>query len=309
MDALEGAGVDLRLELALRRVRGEIDVLRTDDDIDLHILAEALVHAVELVLDEGDAAVADHPALEDVALADEVRDEAVDGLVVDVHRGADLLDAALVEDDDGVGEGEGLLLVVGDVDEGDAQLLVHLLQLDLHVLAHLEVQGGEGLVQEEHLRLVHDGAGDGDTLLLAAGEGLHVAVLVVGHRDELEDPADALLDLLLGHFLELEAEGDVVVHVQVREQGVALEHGVQRTLVRRDAGEFLAVHEDGAFVRLEKARDHPEEGGLAAAGRAQQGDEFAAADIQVDVLQDLLVAEGFGEVLDLDDLVHAPREC
>ena len=261
------------------------------------------------MLDERDAAVADHAALEDVAFADEVRHEAVDRLVVDVHGGADLLDAALVEDDHGVGEGEGLLLVVGDVDEGDAELLVHLLELDLHVLAHLEVQGGEGLVEEEHLGLVHDGAGDGDALLLAAGEGFHVAVLVVGHGHELEDLADALLDLVLGHFLELEAEGDVVVDVQVREQGVALENGVQRALVRRDAGELLAVQEDGTFVRLEEARDHPQEGGLAAAGGTEEGEEFAAADVQVDVLEDLLVAERLGQALDVDDLVHSPRRC
>ena len=172
-----------------------------------------------------------------------------------------------------------LLLVVGDVDEGDAQLLVHLLQLDLHVLAHLEVQRGEGLVQEEHLGLVHDGAGDGDTLLLAAGEGLHVAVLVVGHGHELENLADALVDLLLRHLLQLEAEGDVLIHIQVREQGVALENGVQRTLVRRDAGQLLAVHQDGTFVRLEKARDHPQERGLATARGTEEGEELSAADI------------------------------
>ena len=229
--------------------------------------------------DEGDAAVADHRAVEDVGLADEVGDEGVDGLVVDVHRGADLLDAALVEDDDGVGQGQGLLLVMRDIYEGDAQFLVHFLQFRLHVLAHLEVQGREGLVQEEHLGLVHDGAGDGDTLLLAAGEGFHVAVLVVGHGHELEHLADALVNLLLRHLLQLEAEGDVLIHIQVREQGVALENGVQRTLVRRDAGQFLAVHEDGAFVRLEKARNHPQEGGLAAARGAEEGEELTAADI------------------------------
>ena len=118
---------------------------------------------------ETDLAVADHRTVQDVALTDEIRYEGIDRLVVDVGRSADLLDAALVHHDDGVAEGQSLLLVVGYVYEGDAQLLVHFLELDLHVLAHLEVKGGEGLVQQEDLGLVDDGAGDGDTLLLASG--------------------------------------------------------------------------------------------------------------------------------------------
>ena len=56
-------------------------------------------------------------------------DEGVDRLVVYLFRGADLLDDAVLHDDDAVGHGEGLFLVVGDVEEGDAQALMHLLEL------------------------------------------------------------------------------------------------------------------------------------------------------------------------------------
>ena len=54
------------------------------------------------------------------------------------------------------------------IDEGDAELLVHFLELYLHVLAHLQVKSCKRLVQKKHLRLVHDGTCNGHTLLLTA---------------------------------------------------------------------------------------------------------------------------------------------
>ena len=54
------------------------------------------------------------------------------------------------------------------IDEGDAELLVHLLELYLHVLPHLQVEGSQRLVKKKYSRLVHDGAGYGHTLLLTS---------------------------------------------------------------------------------------------------------------------------------------------
>ncbi len=42
--------------------------------------------------------------------------------------------------------------------------------LDPHLDAQLGVEIGERFVEQEHLRLAHDGAADGDALALAAGE-------------------------------------------------------------------------------------------------------------------------------------------
>ena len=46
--------------------------------------------------------------------------------------------------------GQRFFLVVGDIDEGDARALLDALELDLHVLAQLEVQGAERLVEQQH---------------------------------------------------------------------------------------------------------------------------------------------------------------
>ena len=48
--------------------------------------------------------------------------------VVEVGRAAELLDAPLVHDRDAVGHHQRFFLIVGDVDEGDAQFLVEALE-------------------------------------------------------------------------------------------------------------------------------------------------------------------------------------
>ena len=44
------------------------------------------------------------------------------------------------------------------------------LQLELHLLAQLQVERAERLVEQQHLRPVDERAGERDPLLLAAGE-------------------------------------------------------------------------------------------------------------------------------------------
>ena len=62
--------------------------------------------------------------------ADEAGDEDRGRPVVDVHRRADLVGDAGVHDDQPVGQGHRLDLVVGDVDRGDAELALQALDLE-----------------------------------------------------------------------------------------------------------------------------------------------------------------------------------
>ena len=73
-------------------------------------------------------------------------------MLVDLGRRADLLDPAVVEHGQAVAHGQRLLLVVRHVDEGDADLLLDPLELDLHLLAELEVERAERLVEQQHAR-------------------------------------------------------------------------------------------------------------------------------------------------------------
>ena len=130
--------------------------------------------------------------------ADEAGDEPVLRVVVQVLRGADLLEQALAHDGDPLAHRHRLDLVVGDVDHRGPEALVEARDLGARLHAQLGVEVGQRLVHQEHRGLADDRPAERDALPLAAGELLGLAVEQVL---ELEDPgrlADALLDLGLG---------------------------------------------------------------------------------------------------------------
>ena len=57
---------------------------------------------------------------------------------------------------------------MGDVDDRVAERLVQLGDLDAGLDAQLGIEIGERLVEQEDVRIAHDGAADGDALALAA---------------------------------------------------------------------------------------------------------------------------------------------
>ena len=91
------------------------------------------------------------PLSEDTAPRKDITN-ALAGRVVDLGRRADLLDSALVEHRDPVGDVERLRLVVGDQHGGDVHLVVQAAQPRPQVLADLGVQRAERLVEQQHLR-------------------------------------------------------------------------------------------------------------------------------------------------------------
>ena len=90
--------------------------------------------------------------------AEEGGDELGLGAQVELLRRPGLEQAAAGEDGQAVGELEGLLLVVGDEQGGDAELALHVADGAPQLDAHLGVEGAERLVEEQHLRLVGEGA-------------------------------------------------------------------------------------------------------------------------------------------------------
>ena len=100
--------------------------------------------------------------LDDVRRADEAGDEARDRAFVDVFGEADLLDLPLRHHGEPVAHHQRLFLVVRHVDERDADLALDAHQLELHLLAELEVERAERLVEQEHRGLVHQRPGERD---------------------------------------------------------------------------------------------------------------------------------------------------
>ena len=60
-------------------------------------------------------------------------------------------------------------------------------------------------------------------------------------------------------------------------------------------GDFLVAEADGAGGDLLEAADHAQRGGLAAAGRTEQGEELAALDVERQIVDGDHVAEALGD--------------
>ena len=287
--------VDRALEA--RAIRdAEREVLRTDaerDGLGLHVVGSEMGCLVLRHLDcdvaELDGVVstgADEVGIEEVHLrhADEACDEEVGRRLEDLLRGADLLDLAVLHDDNAVAQGHCLGLVVRDVHEGRIDLLAQLDDLCAHLVPELCVEVRERLVHEEDLRLTHDGAADSDTLALAAGEGLRLAVEVLGDAQGLCSLADLLVDLVLRKLPQLQRECHVVVDGHVRVEGIGLEDHCDIAVLRRHVVHELAVDVELAAGDGLKACNHAQGRGLAAAGRSDEHDELAVLDLEVEVL-------------------------
>ena len=243
-----------------------------------------------------------------VGHADEPGDELRLGLVVDLLGRADLLDPALAHHRDPVAHRERLFLIVGHEDEGDADLALDALQLELHGLAELEVQRAERLVEQQGARIVHESPRERDPLLLTTGELRGLPLGEVTEADDVEQVGDPGLDLCLRDLLGLEPEGDVVPDRHVGKQGVRLEDRVDVALVRRDLRDVVALEADLTLRRLLEPGDHAQRGGLPAPGRPEHGEELGATDLEVRVVDRDEGTESLDDVVDRDDDVgFAPR--
>jgi hypothetical protein len=123
----------------------------------------------------------------------------------------------------------------------------------LHLLACQRIERAERLIHQEHGGVGGKRAGDADALLHAAGKLVdhfraefikaHQLELFHGHR----------LAFGSGHAAHLQAEGDIIHHVQPWHERVFLENHAP---VSAWPLHGLAVEQDIAFRRRKKARKH-----------------------------------------------------
>ena len=146
-----------------------------------------------------------------------------------------------------------LLLVVRDDDEGEAELLLQAHQLEARALAQLAVERRQRLVEQQELGPLGQRAGQRHALALAARELRRPALAVVGRAAPGPAPRRRAWRSRPRQALAAQAVADVARHVHVREEGVGLEHHVDRPAVRRHAGHVLAVDQDAAARRASRS--------------------------------------------------------
>ena len=119
-----------------------------------------------------------------------------------------------------------------------------------------------------------------------------------GAQDQLQRLVHTGLYLSGRNLARLETVGDVIAHAQVREDGVVLEHHADVALMSGHVVDALVAEIEVAALDGVKARYHAQKRGLAAAGRAEQREEFALADVQRNAVECGEVAVALDGVLD-----------
>src|SRR5829696_5522668 len=223
--------------------------------------------------------------------ADEGHHELVRRRVVEFARAADLLDLALVHEDDLLGHLHGLLLVVRDEQGRNVDLVVELLEPRPQLLAHARVEGAEGLVEEKDLGLHGQRTSERHALALPARELVGIAMPEGTEVDEPQQLVDAGRDLALRSLPDLHSEGDVVAHGHVLERGVVLEDEADLPRAGWHDRLVLPLDEDPPLVGQLEPGDRAQQGRLAGAARSEQRGQRALSDLEVHVAESREVAE------------------
>jgi hypothetical protein len=235
----------------------------------------------------GIGSVREHAGTKDVLQPDELRDLHRARMHDDVERHAALEGAAVIEDRHPVGEEQRFIQVVCDEHDRDGELAAQLGELGVETLARGAIDRRERLVEQEHVGLAREGAGDGDALLLPTREvrGQPVLESVEMHaREQIERPALACVARHVDHRLH-----HVRGRGEVREQAVMLEHEPDPPLAR---GEIDArariepgypVGTDVALLRPGQPGDRTQDRRLAAARRADEREQLLRRAVELDV--------------------------
>ncbi len=213
------------------------------------------------------------------------------------------------ERDDAVGEEDRLVDVIGDQHHRLPLRLPDRGDLVLELGAGQRVERRERLVEEEEVGLRRQGACHGDALAHAAGQLRRPAVTGVIEADEGDvavDPRLARGAALLGEE-RIDRERDVALDRQPRHQRIGLEHDPD---ARRRPVDLPAAEDDAATVGSGQSRDRRDQRRLAGPGEADDGDELALLDLEVDAAEHVAarraLAVGFGQPADFEKRHRRP---
>ena len=189
-------------------------------------------------------------------------------LAQDLLGGAHLDHVATFHDGNAVADADGLVEVVGDEDDGALVAGLQLDQFVLHLGTDQGVERGEGLVHEQDVGVVRQGAGEADALLHAARELVRIALRPLRQPDLFKRDHGALGACLLRFAGEHEAEGRVLHHAQVRHERKGLKHHAHvlapkiTQLGVGHARDVAAIDQHLAGGRFDQPVEQPHQGGF-----------------------------------------------
>src|SRR5581483_8630180 len=227
---------------------------------------------------------------EPVGHADEVRDVLGRRVLEDLVRPAELLERAAAHDREPVAERKRLRLIVRDVDGGELEALVELIDLRTDELAQARVEIAQWLVEQHEVGPRDESSRERDALLLAAAELGGIAVEQIGRVYELRDLLDPLGCLVAPDLPHTKGVRDVLADGHMRPQCVRLEDHADVPLVRRDVDVASGVEGDAVSER-DRSRvgglepgEAPEDRRLATAARTEEDQELSGLDLEIEVV-------------------------
>ena len=190
-----------------------------------------------------------------------------------------------------IAEVDSFVDVVGDHERGDAEVIAHLEHEILEIEASLRIDGGEGFIHHQDAGANGEGASDRHSLLHATGELPWVLALGALESDLGERGRDALLALCLAQLLVLQRKRNVLLDAQPGHQGagVVLKHHGE---IVGGGTDLLSAYQDLAGGGLRESGEQAQQGCLADARRADDGDEMAVLDFVAHVVEHVSGALG-----------------
>jgi hypothetical protein len=187
-------------------------------------------------------------------------------------------------------------------EQGGHALGAESLQQRDHGLALLRIETVERLVQNQHLRLVHERLGDLDALTHALGEALHVAlgdIRQIHGRQRGACRAGGILDTPQASTgLDHPARGEAAP------EPIAIRHDPDRPACRTAASRIEAVDPHRTLVRAGKARGKADGRGLAGAVVSEQSGHAGLED-ERDVTHGDRIAKPLRDAVELEQRRHA----
>ncbi len=210
---------------------------------------------------------------------------------------------------------ERFRLIVRDIDRGEAEPVLQLFQLEPDLVPQQGIEVGQRLVEQHQPGLVHQGAGQRHTLLLAAGQLRRRPVDPPGEPHLPEHPRHPFADLGLRHPAHPQRQADVAGHRHVRPDGIGLEHDAEFARFGRqvDPGggveHHLAADPDHAGIRRFQPGQAAQHRRLAAPAGAEQRGRTAFADGERNPVQRRMRSVAFDQPVDLDEPAHRAASC
>ena len=176
-------------------------------------------------------------------------------------------------------------------DDRDAEFRLQVAEQGDNLLACVQVQIARRFVRQNDGRLVHEGAGDGDALLLAAGNLRRQMRETMPKSNDIKDFRRRFTRLgwcfarenpRQRHVFQRRHRHDQIERLEDVSHLVAAD---PRQLLLVQIGQRISVNLHMAFRRAVEAAHHVEERRFAGTGRPQNRQIFTTADIEIDSAQ------------------------